>query len=159
MGYVGDIGDFDAISDPSLQHPRGVSWGQDVFTKEIGDETVENDVGEVGPIGQWGHGEGEGEDGVGWDSATSGLGFMSALQRALCRQKGDKTEREQDQDCDRHALELLSTIAACCEVGVALMSLSVFAVACVHVFGPPLGVQYTHYNYIQNSPSSMQPPL
>lgn len=38
-------------------------------------------------------------------SAMSGARFMSALQQALCRPEGD-----------RHALELLNTIAACCEV-------------------------------------------
>ncbi|CAM9163288.1 unnamed protein product, partial [Ectocarpus sp. 6 AP-2014] len=74
------------------------------------------------------------------DSATSGLGFMSALQRALILEQqqrqqeaeetddgssgdddredgwrggGDRAKREAGGD--RHALELLSVIAACCE--------------------------------------------
>lgn len=72
------------------------------------------------------------------DSATSGLGFMSALQRAIILEQqqpqhrvreggsgsgspGDDRGGEGDVDGrdaggDGHGLELLSVIAACCEV-------------------------------------------
>lgn len=53
------------------------------------------------------------------DSATSGLGFMSALQRAVILEQQQHQEEEgtgSGVGGDEHALELLSTIAACCEV-------------------------------------------
>lgn len=51
----------------------------------------------------------------GRDSATSGLGFMTALQRTLVQQQGKGEDGKGEED-DHHALELLCTIAACCEV-------------------------------------------
>ncbi len=70
---------------------------------------------------------------------TSGLGFMSALQRALILEQHQQQQQQQQEEgrgdgdghggngasggdderqsgSDEHALELLSTIAACCEV-------------------------------------------
>lgn len=91
---------------------REVSWGQDV-----GQEGTPRGAPAVSARRDGQHGE---RWDRGRDSATSGLGFMSALQRALVRPRpgpeagGDKEGRETT--CDRHALELLSTLAACCEV-------------------------------------------
>lgn len=71
------------------------------------------------------------------NSATSGLGFMSALQRAIILEQQHHPQQEKEAAGgaggragggdgggdggapaagDEHALELLSTIAACCEV-------------------------------------------
>lgn len=63
-------------------------------------------------------GLGEGQKREPWEeSATSGLGFMSALQRALTQHQWEGHEGDgKGGRTDRHALELLSTIAACCEV-------------------------------------------
>lgn len=94
---------------------------------------------------RWGRAEG---------SATSGLGFMSALQRAIILEQqpqhhagegsggggdslGDDRAREEgiggkDAGGDGHALELLSIIAACCEVRVRQDGLfRVLAMTCV----------------------------
>lgn len=78
-----------------------MSWGQGVDSGGTAGGAFDG-VGEGGGRsdgGPWDAGD------IAQDLATSGLGFMSALQRALCRPEGDD-----------HALELLSTIAACCEV-------------------------------------------
>lgn len=73
---------------------REVTWGQEV---NIGEEGTPESA-----------------------SATSGLGFMSALQRALVRPRaseaGGRDGDGKEVSSDRHALELLSTLAACCEV-------------------------------------------
>ena len=91
-----------------------VSWGQEVDISEEG--TPESSPAAFARR--------EGQRSERWDrgrdSATSGLGFMSALQRALVRPGarpdagGDGEGKEATGD--RHALELLSTLAACCEV-------------------------------------------
>lgn len=109
----GDTKDYGGIPDRPLPRRRSVSWFRGISMKQ--------GQGGVGMKDGGTHEEGTGDDGGddgydGWDSATSGLGFMSALQRVLCRQKGSRTGREKDRDGDRHALELLNTIAACCEV-------------------------------------------
>lgn len=92
---------------------REVSWGQ-----EVGQEgTPEGAPAAFARRDSQQHSE---RWDRGRDSATSGLGFMSALQRALVRPGpgpeaggcGDGKETTSD----RHALELLSILAACCEV-------------------------------------------
>lgn len=108
----------DQHADGGIERPiyrkREVSWGGETFSGREGSGA------EMGPgFG----GSGDSED-IGRDAATSGLGFMSALQDALVRprEEDDDSARDgQNKDrigarTDRHAFELLSTIAACCEV-------------------------------------------
>lgn len=53
-----------------------------------------------------------------YDSTTSGLEFMRALQRALVRPKQGGVEGADAGATQDHAFELLKVIAACCEVCV-----------------------------------------
>lgn len=101
------------------RYRRAVSWGQHFSSGDGGDFEGKGGLG--------GSREGR-QDGERWDndqdSATSGLGFMAALQRTLVRghqlreegQEEDGDREERVRGVDHHALELLSTIAACCEV-------------------------------------------
>lgn len=91
-GIQGDT-DSSPRADLRQVRRRSVSWRDDEASRRI--EAF--DMNEA-------RRRGRGDEPV-QGSAMSGLGFMSALQRALCRPSGD-----------RHALELLNTIAACCEV-------------------------------------------
>ena len=84
-----------------------VSWG-------AGSESLR--VGDGGGGGDMGQRKSRGESIR--DSATSGVGFMCALQRALLGPKPGGIPRRADAgEIERHALELLQVIAACCEVG------------------------------------------